>query len=243
MKEAKKFTCLKDRGVKVDGAPEGTKKSVLAWMKKFYFGLRKVPDQDMMPAWQFFYRGEIITYETAEGQKVYLAEVKEDSESLSTEGEIDPVDEKNRETVLKNYKRTYAKNHPVWAKKAAEDAKALDEEVAAEVAMDIWKTAHLTPRKQKEKLAGKYAFGWLIPSDSWMVSDIASSLLHDELLTKRDWCADYFRKDDELCTRICEGKFIHLQMTRAFDGGMDAYIVFRTPKTRDATIIRVCAGK
>ena len=51
MKEAKKFTCLKDRGVKVDGAPEGTKKSVLAWMKKFYSGLRKVPDQDMMPAW------------------------------------------------------------------------------------------------------------------------------------------------------------------------------------------------
>ena len=144
MKEAKKFTCLKDRGVKVDGAPEGTKKSVLAWMKKFYSGLRKVPDQDMMPAWQFFYRGEITTYETAEGQKVYLAEVEEESESLSTEGEIDPVDEKKRETVLKNYKRTYAKNHPVWAKKAAEDAKALDEEVAAEVAMDIWKTAHLT---------------------------------------------------------------------------------------------------
>ena len=44
MKEAKKFTCLKDRGVKVDGAPEGTKKSVLAWMKKFYSGLRKAPD-------------------------------------------------------------------------------------------------------------------------------------------------------------------------------------------------------
>ena len=35
---------------------------------------------------------------------------------------------------------------------------------------------------------------------------------------------------------------IVFQMTRAFNGGMDAYIVFRTPKTRRAAIIRFCYG-
>ena len=44
-------------------------------MKKTFPDIRKAADQEMMPAWQFFYRGETTTYETPDGKKLYLAEV------------------------------------------------------------------------------------------------------------------------------------------------------------------------
>ena len=75
MGKTKKFTCLDDGGVKVADAIEGTKDEVLAWMKKTFLDIRKAADQEMMPAWQFFYRGETTTYETPYGKKLYLAEV------------------------------------------------------------------------------------------------------------------------------------------------------------------------
>ena len=50
--------------------------------------------------------------------------------------------------------------------------------------------------------------------------------------------ADHARGGDPADGRGAE--LIHFQMTRAFNGGMDAYIVFRTPKTRSAVIIRFC---
>ena len=77
MKKIRKFTCLRDGGEKVKGAIEGSKEQVLAWMKRKYPGIRKAADQDMMPAWQFFYRGETTTYETPDGKEFYLAEVVE----------------------------------------------------------------------------------------------------------------------------------------------------------------------
>lgn len=75
MKEVKKFMCLTHGGEKAKGTIEGTKQQVLDWMKKEFPGIRKAADQEMMPAWQFFYRGETATYETADGKELYLAEV------------------------------------------------------------------------------------------------------------------------------------------------------------------------
>ena len=74
MEKIRKFTCLDDGGVKVADAIEGTQDEVLAWMKKTFPGIRKAADQEMMPAWQFFYRGETTTYETSDGKELYLAE-------------------------------------------------------------------------------------------------------------------------------------------------------------------------
>ena len=72
MKEVKKFTCLDHEGNKPNGAIEGTRNQVLAWMKKEFPGIHKAADQDMMPAWQFFYRGETTTYETPDGISILL---------------------------------------------------------------------------------------------------------------------------------------------------------------------------
>ena len=154
--------------------------------------------------------------------------------------------EKRLEKALKEYRESCAKRDPEWARKEAEGAKMLDEEVAAEVAKAIWETAHLVPREQAEKLP--YMFWWISIADPWPVSDIASRLIHDEEEAKHLLCERFvlphFGRDDDngdiLATAIREGKFIHFQMTAAFNGGMDAYIVFRTPKTRRAVVIRFC---
>ena len=73
----KKFTCINDREVKINGAIEGTKEQVLAWMKKTFPGICKRVDSEMMSAMEFFYEGEITAYKTADGENVYLAEVVE----------------------------------------------------------------------------------------------------------------------------------------------------------------------
>lgn len=78
MKEVKKFTCFTIEGEKAKGAIEGPKKQVLDWMKKEFPGICKAADQDMMSAWQFFYKGETTTYETTDGENLYLTEVVED---------------------------------------------------------------------------------------------------------------------------------------------------------------------
>ena len=59
MKNAKKFTCLNDKGEKIDGAIEGAKGKVLAWMKKTFPGVRKAMPQELVPAWVFVHIGEI----------------------------------------------------------------------------------------------------------------------------------------------------------------------------------------
>ena len=75
MEKIRKFTCLDGNGVKVADAIEGTQDEVIAWIKNTFPDIRKAADQEMMPAWQFFYRGETTTYETPDGKELYLAEV------------------------------------------------------------------------------------------------------------------------------------------------------------------------
>ena len=74
----KRFTCINDREEIVDGAIEGTKEQVLAWMKKTFPGLRERGESEMILALEFFYEGEIKAYQTADGENVYLAEVVEE---------------------------------------------------------------------------------------------------------------------------------------------------------------------
>ena len=71
----KKFTCINDSEAKVNGAIEGTKAEVLAWMKTAFPGICKRRESEMMSAFEFFYEGEITAYKTADGSNVYLAEV------------------------------------------------------------------------------------------------------------------------------------------------------------------------
>ena len=71
----KKFTCINDSKVKIDGAIEGTKAEVLEWMKKTFPGLCERGESEMMSALEFFYAGAIKAYKTADGSNVYLAEV------------------------------------------------------------------------------------------------------------------------------------------------------------------------
>lgn len=52
----KKFTCINDKETKVDGAIEGTKAQVLAWMKKTFPGIRERMHDEMMTAVEFFMR-------------------------------------------------------------------------------------------------------------------------------------------------------------------------------------------
>ena len=73
--EMKRFTCINDREEMVDGAIEGTKEQVLAWMKKTFPGMRERGESEMMSALEFFYEGEIKAYKTADGSNVYLAEI------------------------------------------------------------------------------------------------------------------------------------------------------------------------
>ena len=71
----KRFTCINDREEMVDGAIEGTKEQVLAWMKKTFPGMRERGKSEMMSALEFFHEGEITAYKTADGESVYLARV------------------------------------------------------------------------------------------------------------------------------------------------------------------------
>lgn len=82
MKKTKKYTCMDFEGNKVNGAIEGTKKQVLAWMKETFPGLHQHPTPQeaavsTVGAFFFFFEGEITAYYTAEGEEVYLAEVVE----------------------------------------------------------------------------------------------------------------------------------------------------------------------
>ena len=74
----RKFTCINDKETKVDGAIEGTKAEVLEWMKKTVPGIGERGESEMMSALEFFYKGEIKAYKTADGANVYLAEIVKD---------------------------------------------------------------------------------------------------------------------------------------------------------------------
>lgn len=76
----KKYTCWKDENSKVEGAIEGTKEEVLAWMQERFPGLKLDCEENedrLIPAWEFFYEGEIASYLTNEGGHRYLVELLE----------------------------------------------------------------------------------------------------------------------------------------------------------------------
>ena len=127
---------------------------------------------------------------------------------------------------------------------AAGTAKWLDEEVASEAAKAIWETAHFEPCEQAEGMhSAGYGFYWRILPDNWLVADVANRILHDEEAAKELLFRDLqpAHEDlDVLAANLRKAKFVHFQITSAFNGGFDAYIVFRIPETARAIVVRLC---
>ena len=128
---------------------------------------------------------------------------------------------------------------------ADETAKWLDEEVAANVSRLIWKTAHLMPQEQAERfIKAGHCFHWVSSTDCWFAADVASRIFHDEEALKLRICRDLptDRDDDAdyLAQSIHHANYIHFQMTKAFNGGFDAYIVFRITETARTIVVRIC---
>lgn len=242
-----KWTCWIDEEKKPEGAIVGTRKAVFDWMKKAYPGLRKTRDGEVVPAWYLFWENDAGHYQSAKGEDLYLVRCPAEE---CWEG-TSPDEEKELEQAIKEYRKLHIKQNVERrdreAKKAAKTAASRDDVVADEVAKAILKTASLPPAAQQEKLEenGNYLYAMtLCNDDMWPIRDIVNRLIHDEAAAREYLCEKFFRSRVKasvvLCSRIRSGKFIHFQMTRAFNGGMDAYIVFRTPKTRSAVIIRFC---
>lgn len=248
--EKVKWTCWVDEEKKADGAIVGSRKAVLDWMKKTYPGLRKARDGEMVPAWFFFWENDAEHYQSATGEDLYLVRgpTEEDRKAPT------PEEEKELEKALKRYRKICTKQNLERLEKERKDEEkrretVADDEVADEVAKALLETACLQPGKQWEKLEGiagaDYLYGYIFFSDDmWRISDIVNRLIHDETAAREYLCDKLFRRDVVrsvvLCSRIRSGRFVHFQMTRAFNGGMDAYVVFRVPKTRSAAIIRFC---
>ena len=128
---------------------------------------------------------------------------------------------------------------------SGEYAKWLDEEVAAMASKLILKTAHLEPQKQAGCFVkAGHCFHWRMLSSNWLAADIANRVFHDEEALKKLLCEGLSTdKDDDadyLAQSIHHAKFIHFQATKAFNGGFDAYIVFRITETARTIIIRLC---
>ncbi len=99
----KRFTCINDREEMVNGAIEGTKEQVLAWMKKTFSGMRERGKSEMMSALEFFHEGEITAYKTADGESVYLAEVEKGQETMKNR---DKENATSRKTVASKPQNT-----------------------------------------------------------------------------------------------------------------------------------------
>ena len=123
----------------------------------------------------------------------------------------------------------------------------IDEEVAAEASNVIRDTAHLGQFEQSEKMrALGYTFLWLMSADKWLLSDLVNRLIHNDSAAKKLLLGKLFRpgnaESEADCARLREGRFVHFQLTPAFDGGSDAYIVYRKPDSndpKDVVIIRM----
>ena len=150
---------------------------------------------------------------------------------------------------MKEVKKNSKSIHRRWKKcqelSSGEYAKWMDEEVAANVSRLIWKTAHLVPQEQAEHFfkAG-HNFQWRVSADSWFAADAANRIFHDEESLKRLVCRDLDTEHDDdqdyLAQSIHHAKYIHFQMTKAFNGGFDAYIVFRITESARAIVVRIC---
>lgn len=230
MKEAKKFTCLTHGGEKAKGSIEGTKNEVLVWMRRTFPGIRKAADQDMMPAWQFFHRGESTTYETTDGKDLYLVEVVEEGEKS-----VKRISVREMHRRLKKCQELSSRECAKW----------MDEEVAANISRLIWKTAHLEPQKQAERFVkAGHCFHWKVLADNWLAADAANRIFHDEEALKYLLCHGLSTQNDDdadyLAQSIRHAKFIYFQVTKSFNGGFDAYIVFRITETARAIVVRLC---
>ena len=78
--EAKRYTCFAYRDcelVRVEGAIEGSKEEVLAWMREKYG--EKLSEHHgevlMMPAAVFFFEGDSQTFLLSDDEEVYLMEI------------------------------------------------------------------------------------------------------------------------------------------------------------------------
>lgn len=145
---------------------------------------------------------------------------------------------KSTKSILKQWKKCQELS-------SGEYSKWMDEEVAANVSRLIWKTAHLEPQKQAECFVkAGHCFHWLTSADSWLAADVANRIFHDEEALKRLACHDLpTQKDDDadyLAQSIHNAKFIHFQITKAFNGGFDAYVVFRITETARTIVVRLC---
>ena len=145
---------------------------------------------------------------------------------------------KSTKSILKRWKKCQELS-------SGEYAKWLDEEVAANVSHLIWKTAHLMPQEQAERFVkAGHCFHWVSSIDCWFAADVASRIFHDEEALKLRICRDLptDRDDDAdyLAQSIHHAKYIHFQMTKAFNGGFDAYIVFRITETARTIVVRIC---
>ena len=204
-----KWTCWVDEEKKADGAIVGTKKAVLDWMKKTYPGLRKASDGDMVPAWYFFWENDAEHYQSGKGENLYLVRGPAEEERNAPTSE----EEKEIENALKRYRRIHIKQ--------------IRERLKAE-------------RKDEAKKARRAKV-----SDDEAADEVAKVILETACLPPREQLEklEGIAGSDYLCCwSLCNDDMwpisdIVFQMTRAFNGGMDAYIVFRTPKTRRAAII------
>ena len=145
---------------------------------------------------------------------------------------------KSTKSILKQWKKCQELS-------SGEYSKWMDEEVAANVSRLIWKTAHLEPQKQAECFVkAGHCFHWLTSADSWLAADVANRIFHDEEALKRLVCHDLpTQKDDDadyLAQSVHNAKFIHFQITKAFNGGFDAYVVFRITETARTIVVRLC---
>lgn len=145
---------------------------------------------------------------------------------------------KSTKSILKRWKKCQELS-------SGEYAKWLDEEVAANVSRLIWKTAHLMPQEQAECFVkAGHCFHWVSSIDCWFAADVASRIFHDEEALKlricRDLPTDRDNDADYLAQSIHHAKYIHFQMTKAFNGGFDAYIVLRITETARTIVVRIC---
>ena len=95
-----KWTCWIDEEKKAEGAVVGTKKAVLGWMKKTYPGLHKAREEEIVPAWYFFWENDAEHYQSANGEDLYL--VKGPTEECRKEPTQE--EEKELEKALKHYR-------------------------------------------------------------------------------------------------------------------------------------------
>lgn len=82
-----KCTAYNNEFERVDGAPVGSEKKIVAWMKKRFPGLRKKPEPQENGASIFFHEGDVVAYDTDNDGEVYMVELTEEDQDGCEEDE------------------------------------------------------------------------------------------------------------------------------------------------------------